>query len=213
MFEHTLLALSKIKSDELDLIYAVIFHDVGKPAVAQKRLKDEGWVISTKGHADVSAFMFKEAAKRLRFEAKSAKKVEWAVKHHMLMMNYHLLSKEQQIEWARQSDFRLLTKLWLADSAGTLRLNKKDNVSRTENLSYRLALSWLKKIQSKEKLIKQLTDGKLIMSRLRISPGPEVQRVKSQIVRAVLGGKIKTKRDLQYFLKKILDNKKLLHYD
>src|SRR3989344_3958136 len=85
IFIHTLLALSKTKQEPLELLYALLFHDIGKPQQAKKVLKKEGWVISTKGHADVSADIFLKFAEKLKFPTRSLRTIEWLIRNHMLM--------------------------------------------------------------------------------------------------------------------------------
>ena len=129
MFDHVLLALKKLNRPDLDLIYAIIFHDVGKPHTAKKVLKDEGWVTSTKGHASVSAELFKRFAKKYKFSKKSQERIEWAIRNHMHAINFTKWDPKQQLSLAKHPEFSFLIQLWQADFRGNLRTRELNSLS------------------------------------------------------------------------------------
>ncbi|MBI2607662.1 MAG: CCA tRNA nucleotidyltransferase [Candidatus Doudnabacteria bacterium] len=203
MFNHTLLALEKIDEPDLNLAYAVIFHDIGKPKTAKRVLKNEGWVVSTKGHAQVSAEIFRSFAEKYRFSRTSKESIKWAIDNHMLMMIYAALNPEKQLEYALHPDFKLLIELWKADSEGTLRVSRKDKVSKAEVKAYRLGQIWLGLIKRKKDRINKLFSVREIMQNLKIEQGPRIGKVKEEIIKNIYLEKIKTKQDVKIFLNKV----------
>src|SRR5690606_6501573 len=112
--------LSKIKETDLNLIYAVLFHDIGKPHSAKRAFKNGEWVRSTRGHADTGADIFLEFASRIKFPAQSRKTVEWLIRQHMMMFNFSEMKPIKQLKMAQNPGFRLLMRHWHYDEAATL---------------------------------------------------------------------------------------------
>ncbi|MBX4191848.1 MAG: CCA tRNA nucleotidyltransferase, partial [Candidatus Doudnabacteria bacterium] len=54
VFTHTLRAVELLKTDNLDVIYAVLFHDIGKVIKPEKIFKANEWRFSFKGHIRLS---------------------------------------------------------------------------------------------------------------------------------------------------------------
>ncbi len=198
MFEHTLLSLSQVPANNLNLSYSVIFHDVGKPATAQKRLKAEGWVVSTHGHADVSADIFREFAKRLHFPSKDASLIEWGIRNHMTITHFYEMRDTTKVKYVLQPNFDFLVELGRLDDLGTKR---SSDAARTHKQGWKLAQRWLRQVQRVQPRLQKLAKGDLIMKYSNLKPGRElgrkIQNVKTQIVL----GKIKSVNDLQIYLK------------
>ncbi|OGE83229.1 MAG: hypothetical protein A3B10_01055 [Candidatus Doudnabacteria bacterium RIFCSPLOWO2_01_FULL_44_21] len=199
-FEHTLLVLKKIKESNLDLLYAILFHDIGKPQKAQKVLKKEGWVISTKGHADAGADIFLQFAKRLKFPKSNRDTIEWLIRNHMLMFDYLHMRPIKQIRLAEHPAFDLLMRHWHYDEAGTKRSKYADDHQRRYLRSRAIGLQLLDQLKQKQNLIKKLSSGELIMKYSNLKPGPSLgQKIEEVKVQIVLG-KIKNGQELKYYL-------------
>ncbi|MDP4000864.1 MAG: HD domain-containing protein [bacterium] len=203
IFDHTMLAVKNIKGPDLKLVYAAIFHDIGKPATAKKVLKDEGWVISTRGHADVSAEIFRNFAIKYHFSKKNRMNIEWAVKNHMLMMVFTGLDIEQQLDYALHSDFELLINLWRVDSLSTLRVNRKDNVSLAEAGAYKRGKALLKLLARKKIKVKKLLSAIEISKHTKIKSGPVFGKIKNELEKKIYLGKINRKKEAEKFLKSL----------
>ncbi len=81
VFVHTRLMLSLLpEAVSIPLVFAVLFHDIGKPPVSRK---DETGRIRFNGHETVSAIMAEKILDRLRFSNAQTGDTLLAVKNHM----------------------------------------------------------------------------------------------------------------------------------
>jgi tRNA nucleotidyltransferase/poly(A) polymerase len=201
IYKHTLLAVDKAKHEELDLLYALLFHDIGKPRTAKKVVKSEGVVISTRGHAEVSADIFNKFAKKLRFPSNATKQVDWIIRNHMHFVDFYGMKIRKQMELAAHPSFELLLKHWDYDERANIRKIYLDQFHKKYLSSMKAGKDLLHKLKSRSDLIKKLSFGKLIMRYIDLKPGPalggKIQDVKARI----LQGEIKNKRDLKAYLK------------
>src|SRR3989344_949848 len=162
LWAHTLLAMEKLNSSDLDLNYALLFHDIGKVKVGKPKLKEEGWVMSSVGHEAASTEMFLQIAKRLRFSRSSAKLVSWGIGSHGLrtpfIRDMKLINK---IKLALHPDFPFLLQLWKADSMANIKLiNGKAEIPKP--MAYTEGLNLLSAIKEKTILINKLANGHAI---------------------------------------------------
>lgn len=204
-FNHTLLALSKTKNEPLEMLYALIFHDIGKPQQAKKVLKNEGWVISTKGHADVSADIFIKFAEKFKFPTAGKRTTEWLIRNHMRMFKFVELSVDNQLELITNKDFPLLIKHMVYDEIATKRTSYLDYHHRLYLKSLREATRLMGLLGSKQPLISKLVDGNLVLKIIPNVFGPRVGRILFEIKKQIIFGKIKNLSDVKTFLKKPLD--------
>ncbi|MBI4363563.1 MAG: CCA tRNA nucleotidyltransferase [Candidatus Doudnabacteria bacterium] len=200
MWEHTLLALDKAKKENLEVKYALLFHDIGKPQTAKKVLKKEGWVISTKGHADASAQIFLEFAKRIRFSKIDKNQVAWLVKNHMLMFDFFNMAIHKQLKLAESPAFPLLLKHWQYDEQATKRAVYRDDHHARYLKSLKVGKKILARIEASEPLIEKLANGDMIMRHSKLKPGPLLGRKIEQVKARIIENKLKTESDLKKFL-------------
>ena len=200
IWDHTLLAIHKARKENLVLLYALIFHDMGKPDRAKEVLKEEGWVISTKGHADVSADIFFGFAKRIKFGRHDRKDIEWLIRNHMLMFDFFNMGFRKQLKLAATSVFPLLLKHWCYDEAATKRSVYRDNHHARFLKSLRLGHGLLQRLNRLEPLIKKLANGDLIMRYTNLKPGRRLGEEKEKIKALIVLGKIKSQQDLKNHL-------------
>lgn len=202
IFDHTVLALSKVREPDLDLLYAILFHDMGKPNKAKWVLKTEGWVFSTKGHADVGAEIFLKFADRLKFSRSDIKNIEWIIRNHMLMFDFWNMKAAKQIAIAENPNFSKLMSHWGYDEEGTVRAKQVDDHHKKYLKSLSIGKKLLSALKLKKDLLARLANGNTIMRHSKLKPGRElgfkIQDVKVQIVL----GKIKKELDLKKFLDK-----------
>ena len=200
IFDHTLLALGKITEPNLDLIYAILFHDIGKPQKQQKVLKAEGWVISTKGHAATGASIFLAFANKFKFSKTSRDNTAWLIQNHMLMFEFCDMRPFKQLQLAWHPMFLWLLRHFYYDEAATKRKNYLDDHHKKYLRSLKIGKSLLQKIADTKDLVRVLAKGDLIMKHSGLKPGRDlgskIQEVKTQIV----FGKIKTEANLKEYL-------------
>lgn len=215
MFDHTLLVLKAATILNLDLLYALLFHDIGKPEVGKKVLKNEGWVVSTKGHTDVSIDIFLRFTKKVHFSKSSRNNVVWLIKNHMLMKDFAIISSLKQIKYAAHPAFPLLLKHWEYDDRGTKRASRSDLFHKKYLKSVRLGRQMLELITTRLKHTKWFS-GTTIMNQIKIPPGPTIGKIQKELKTEILLGKVKSMFQVKKFLKntkKVLDKSKIIVYD
>ncbi len=79
VWEHCARACAFAPADDLTLRYTALFHDIGKPSCYFMGEDGQGHFY---GHRDVSADLFHEIAKRLKFPRKLADNIELLVRYH-----------------------------------------------------------------------------------------------------------------------------------
>ncbi|MBI4049431.1 MAG: CCA tRNA nucleotidyltransferase [Candidatus Doudnabacteria bacterium] len=197
---HALLVADALKIHNIDLIYAALFHDVGKVSTGEYRVKPEGSVISYKGHVEVSRKIFDSFAKRLRFPAKSRKWIDRLIELHDKKIKFYEMTEEQQVHYALQPNFDLLLDLWNADLMGNVSTKENEWYRKPRFEAYRRGLKILKQIQTRAPLTVKLAKGELIMRYANLKPGIELGRMKDKVKAQVILGKIKNLVDLKNFL-------------
>ncbi len=243
VWQHTKLALNKINSPQfrifekkvekllvisdkqpgkdfikqrLELVFAIIFHDLGKPYTIETPAKDKVERIRFYEHDNVGADLAKNICERLTFSAPekygiSPDNVSWLVRKHMMLIHGH------------PSEFRPTTieKYFFSENYSGLNLIKLAyldslaTIPQTGKLEFDLIGALLKRIKSMRALLKEkqrlnalpkpLIDGTEIMHLLKISSGKRVGELKEKLREAQLLGKIKNKKEAQKYL--IISNK------
>lgn len=94
--------------------WAVLFHDIGKPATF--KIGDR---IRSDSHAEVSAEIAERIMRRLRFSRHDIEHVSWVVKHHFMMKQLLEMPIGRQRHWFLEPRFPDLMHLFYADAAGT----------------------------------------------------------------------------------------------
>lgn len=199
MYEHSLLSLSLVKERDLNLRYAIFFHDIGKPDSAKKVLKAEGWVIATRGHAEISEEIFRAFAKRLRFGRKSTETIAWLIRNHMRFQDLYVTKPLKQVAFASHPDFPLLLKHWVYDKAGSKRPDKQYADEFREKYLKSLARGrWLlNRINKTKTLVVRLANGEVIMKHTGLKPGKHLGQKIRQLKTQVVLGKINNLNELK----------------
>ncbi|HTL39382.1 MAG TPA: hypothetical protein VL306_01030 [Methylomirabilota bacterium] len=187
VFEHTLLVLQSLPPD-IDLLYAGMFHDLGKIREAKKVYKNNEWVNTFHGHWDVSRKFFAEFAKKYRFSKKSKSLTDFLIKEHDRRPDFFSMSEQKRIKYAMHEDFPKLLDVWAADSAGNLRITENDQKIPGNSKSVILGREVLKQINSKKSLIENLAQGDVVMKYSHLMPGRELgQKIQDVTVQIVMG--------------------------
>lgn len=222
VWQHTVLALKNLHSKKfqkefpqginLDVMIAVLFHDIAKPPTLQTPEKHGTDRIRFNEHERLGAKMFKEIASRLKLASPpdiqiNVEKIAWLIQRHLLLLHGQVdqmkdLTMERYFfkrpDWGE--DF---LKLIYVDALSTIPPSGKPDLTNYKKLVKRIErLRDLGRGRKKE-LPKNLLDGDEIMKILQIKPGPQVGQYKEKLREAQLGKKIKTKKEAEIFLKKL----------
>lgn len=201
VYAHSLLALEKV-NDQFDLPtrYAVLFHDLGKPATKKLR----SGKITFYDHQKVGAEIARRLCRRLRFSNSDAEKTTWLVKNHMVPSDFVNMKLATRRKWGLNEYFPDLLKVYLADVSASLPPSGRAD---TNPHGYREGLKILQEIKSQPVLRVPLLSGNEIMKVLRIKEGPRVGKVLKYFEEKKLAGGLKTKQAALNFLRA---NKKYL---
>ena len=200
IFEHTLLVINELS--DLNLIYAGLFHDLGKVNTKKRVFKKGQWVNSFYGHQAESARLFNEFAKRLRFPRKDQKKIEWLILHHDDRINFPNMKLINKIKYILNPLFEDVAKVWMADSRGNLRLDDKGNVLPGTSPTTQNALALKEALSKKGGVIKGLANGNKILKYTKLKPGPQINKLILKIIEKIYLGEIKNENDLKKYLQK-----------
>lgn len=206
VFTHTLLALKNIgATDNEPLVWAVLLHDIAKPATIGYRSKIGKTSITFFEHDAESVKMATEILGRLKFSHHFINATTWAIGQHMRIVNaFRGMSQRKQEKLFSDPNIQLLLDLTKADLSASLRPDGK-----TEMKLYEDAVNLKEKfereasIEEKEQAKKfSLVTGYDIMKILKIPAGPKIGQIKSQIEQQYLDGKINTRQEALKSLEK-----------
>lgn len=169
VFEHALLALKFCFSEELPIRLAALLHDIAKPRV--KGL-GKGGQATFYNHEVVGARITRQMLARLRFRSEIVAETEKLVRHHMF--NYdpalHTATTVRRL-LHRVGGIERMNKLLVLRIADRLGSGcKKGEVYKLRKLKY-----LIDKVSQDPVSLKQLKiNGKDIMEKLNIKPGPQI---------------------------------------
>lgn len=174
VWTHTILMLDAMKNPSLRLAYAVLLHDVGKPATAvqaEDRLRFNR-------HAEVGAGLANEILRRLRFPLADIKAIAYIIGNHMRFMDVRRMRPATLRRLISSDDF-----------ADELELHRLDCVASHGDMQNHVFLAnFIKEYESRPVLPKSIITGKDIIA-LGIAPGPLVGKWKKAAFDAQLEGK------------------------
>lgn len=184
-------SLSGEDAEDITLIWAVLLHDIGKPATFSV---DER--IRYNGHAEVSAEMASVIMKRLKFPNTYSEKIQWAIGRHMSLEH---LSDPDTPEISRR---KFITHPWFPF---LLELHKAD-VQGTIPADLQLYEDLLKIhkdiISSLPQVLPKLISGDEVMKLMHVEKGPELGKIMTEIKDWQLLGEVKTKEEVLQKLRK-----------
>lgn len=207
---HTRLAFEKLATPEfalafpedvsIDLLLAILFHDLGKPYTQQTPERDGTDRIRFNEHDIRGAKLFADIADRLRFAASEKHTVDvegitWMIQHHMLLVHGDIAGmKNTTIEryfFSRHPGDTLLKLFWV-DAAATI---PEDGHNTHEN--FRAMQKRIAEIvpKNQDTLPPPLIDGHEVMEVLGITKGKKVGEALEHIRELQLEGKLKTKEE------------------
>jgi tRNA nucleotidyltransferase/poly(A) polymerase len=200
VYNHVLLGLPNFNKDELDLIYAWIFHDLGKMESKSRKKNKERAIFAFPGHAKYSQEVFKKFADRIKMPRTDYKLISWLILRHDDKFNFREMDLNEKLMFVRHPNFEKLAKLWHIDSQANLRRNGKDKIRPGFSQTALDAVKMKQKLNFLSPLINKFANGKIIMSICGIKPGPKVKNLIDKVVEQVYLGNIRTYSDLKKFL-------------
>ena len=185
VWDHVMKGIMSIKSSNINLIWATLLHDIGKPDTYHM---DER--IRFNGHAEKSAEIAEVVLTRLRFSNREKEQIVWAVKNHMSL--FHLIgedtSEKTKREWFMHPAFPLLLELHRADVLGT---------SPHDLTSYNaLKNAYQIRKEAGQLKIPKLISGDEIGELLGLKEGKEIGKILEEIKDKQMLGEIETRAEV-----------------
>jgi len=192
VYDHTLRAIDTLAADvPLFLIWAVLLHDVGKPATLAYQNSRGQPQITTYHHAEVSADIAERILRRLRFPKTEIEAITWMIAHHMSLMRIEQMRPARRETYVLDPRFPWLLELHKADAAGTV---PKDLSLYAHDLKLYEKMK-AEHIREKSTRAPILVDGHELQKQLQLRPGPKIGHLLEQIRDAQLAGEISSKQD------------------
>lgn len=206
VWTHTLLALKNINDlpkgsiNELsaELVWAGLLHDIAKPETLGFRATQGKTKITFFDHDVRSAEKAKEILERLRFSHSFINSVTWAISQHMRIVHaFTGMSERKQKKLFLDENIQLLLDLTYCDLSASLRPNGRPDMQLYQD-ALEMRERFLREMAEEEKNQMKnfdLVTGDDIMKILKMQPSEEVGKIKDEIEKAYLDGKINTKED------------------
>lgn len=177
--------------------WGALLHDVGK--VSTRAETDDGRVTFL-GHPEVGAEMFDQIAARLAFPVPLAERVRFLIAQHQRPAGYHS-------DWT-DSAVRRFDRQAGAHYDDLMALSRADVTSAFADKRERIAKRLAELDQRVEKLRAEDAQrsplpsgiGKAIVDALKLSPGPQVGRIKDELLAAIARGDLQAERDAAYYI-------------
>lgn len=214
VWKHTMLCLknlnskkfkTKYKNESLDaeLVFATLFHDIGKPYTIQRADR-----LRFNNHDAVGAKIANKIMKRLKLSSASVK-----TEHIVWMCSKHMISTHAKKSPMKKTTLEKyffndsvpghnLLKLTFADIQATIPKGGQPNFKDFNKIVKQV--KDLEKISRNKKVLpKEIINGNEIMKTLKIKPGEQIGKIKISLREEQLKGNIKTKKQAFEFIKKI----------
>ncbi|MBN1258992.1 CCA tRNA nucleotidyltransferase [Candidatus Peregrinibacteria bacterium] len=198
VFTHVLKSLHDLPQEwaTKELVWAVFFHDLGKPATYQEKTDR----IHFDGHAPLSAHIAEKILRRLKFPTAQITKICWLIEHHMSVGYIPEMRRAHQAAMFWHPWFEDLLRLLYCDAHGAIPVD----------LSLYDQLMKMYKDFRDEKLLEShfhtLVTGEEIIKEFGIPPSPAVSEILASVREAQIEGDVKTKAQAKKFIKKIIDS-------
>ena len=191
VFTHTMMMLNEMQHPTCTLAYAVLLHDIAKPATATVSIEPDGLErIRFNRHAQVGSEMSYDILWRLRLPNQHIGAITHCVRNHMKFM---------EVQHMKDSTLRKL--IGAKTFPIELELHRLDCLCSNGNLeNHAFLLRYIDEIRHKPVLPKRWIDGHDIM-RLGVEPGPDVGHWLKIAYDAQLDETFKNKTDLLGWLR------------
>ncbi len=201
VWDHSLKALEALTNEEddpnplpaepptLELKWATLLHDIGKYetfSIDNERIRYDR-------HASVGADIARKILKRLKFPKKSIDRIDWLIRHHMMVVPLFEMTNARRRHWFLQPGFTELLEVYRADSMGII---------PTDMSAYnKMKKLYMHEIAKLKLMPKRLVSGKDVMKILDMKAGKEVGEVLNKIRELQLEGTLKTRSEAIKYLK------------
>ena len=194
VFEHTVVMLDQMRTDDYRLAWAVLLHDVGKPPTAQ--FKDGRWRFEC--HANVGAGAASAILERLKFSSDDRAAITFMVGNHMRFVD---------VKSMRRSTLRRLV------GAPTfpleLELHRLDCVACHGDLeNYHYLVEFRRQMESEPVLPPPWVNGREIIA-LGIQEGPQVGVWRKKAYDVQLEGVVADRESLLDWLRKEIETQEM----
>ena len=193
VFTHTELMLRNAGKNLVNnkvLAWAIILHDIGKPATFA--INEHGR-ITAHGHAEVGSKMAREILENLRFDSKTLEQIVWLVDNHMRMFDVQKMKQATRMKLIANENFDNL-----------LELHRLDCVSSNGNLE---TFEFIKHVRESTPLSQikpeRLVDGNDLIA-LGLKPGIQFREILEQIADLQREGKVTDRAQALEKVKEIL---------
>ncbi|MFA6619454.1 MAG: CCA tRNA nucleotidyltransferase [Candidatus Neomarinimicrobiota bacterium] len=195
VYLHTLTVLDNVAavSDDINLRFAALFHDIAKPQ-CKRFVKGSGWTFH--GHEELGARMFDKIARDLRLSQKDIKIISKLIRLHLRPI---VIAKDDVTDSAVRrlivdagEEIDKLMILCRADITSKNKLRVKKYMQNFELVEQKII-----EVEQKDALrtFQSPFDGKEIMTMFDLKPGPEIGKIKHFIEEAILEGIIANDHD------------------
>jgi len=203
VWDHTMRAINSVTDEESDpnplreksptiaLKWAVLMHDIGK----YETFKIDKDRIKYNSHSEVGADIASKILKRLKFSAQDVSKVNWLIRHHMIVVPLFKMPKGRRRHWFLMPHFEDLLEVFRADSMGIVPTIMKDYERMLKLYRHEIAVIKL--------MPKSLVNGEEIMKLLKIKPGKKIGQILKKIREKQLAGTIKNKKEALEIARKL----------
>ena len=184
VFEHTMLMLKHLSHPTVELVFAVLLHDIGKPDTFIPE------TLKTPCHSDVGARIAIKILRRLRFSNEQIEVISWAVRNHMNFMHVQKMRIGKLKRLMMRDTFKL-----------ELELHRIDCLSCHGMLdNYYFLLEKEKEFEKEELKPKPLVSGKDIIA-LGLKPGPYFKEIIDEALTLQLENTFSSKEEALMWLK------------
>lgn len=189
VWDHTMLCIASFLEDHgADVRFAALLHDVGKTETFERKER-----IRFDSHASVSADTAKNVLERLQCPRKRIDKVDWLVRHHMMMGTFFEMNDERKAHWYYHPWFTELLQVFWLDIAGTR--------PAEYDLYDRIIADYNAFLDTHPRPPTPLMNGQEVMDLLGIRPGARVGEAMQQLYDAQVRKEIATRKEAEAYLK------------
>lgn len=204
VWDHSRRALEALTQEEIDpnplpaeppsiaLKWATFLHDIGK----YDTFEQKDGRIRYNEHQEVGANIAAKILKRLKFPKKTIDRIEWLIRHHMMVVPLFEMPDSRRRHWFLQPGFEELMEVYRADAMGIdpIDLSAYEKIKKL----YHHEIAKLKLMPN------QLISGEDVMKICKIPAGEKVGEILKDVREKQLGGELKTPRDAKKYLKSML---------
>lgn len=182
---HTVAMLNMMDKPSAQLAFAILFHDIGKPATATTTDR-----IRFNGHASEGARIATDIMNRLKFSTADTETIAHCVKNHMRFIDVQRMRKSTLRRLAGAPTFQVELELHRLDCAS----------SHGDMSNWNFLKEFLQQLASEPPMPKPWITGTDIIE-MGVPESPRIGRLRTMAYDAQLEGQFKTREELLEWLK------------